>query len=107
MALPDEIREKFDNGEYDNAGEMLDTRLLAINNYIEKFETEEKKKKYIRGDYSGLEKKIKNIGIPQGVLDFNKAFYKIIDFECIPTFTGHQVVDYFKVYFKEKLASMK
>ncbi len=107
IALPDEIREKFDNGEYEGAGEALDARLLAVNSYIEKFETEETKKKYIRGNYSGLEKEIKNIGIPREVLDFNKTFYKIVDFECIPTFTGHQVVDYFKVYFKEKLASMK
>ena len=107
MVLPDEIREKFDNGEYDNAGEMLDARLLAIKNYIEKFETEKKKRKYVRGNYSGLEEDIKNIGIPQEVLDFNKTFYKIIDFECITAFAGDQIVDYFKVYFKEKLASMK
>ncbi len=106
-ALPEEIKVKFDNGEYEEAGKMLDDRLIVVKSYIAQFDSDEKMKKYITGDYSGLEEDIKNIGIPQEVLDFNKKFYPIIDFECIPTFTGPQIVDFFKVYFKEKLESMQ
>ena len=106
-ALPGEIKIKFDNGEYEEAGKMLDDRLIVVKSYIPQFDSDDKKRKYIIGDYSGLEEDIKNISIPQEVLDFNKKLYPIIDFECIPTFTGHQIIDFFKVYFKEKLESMQ
>jgi len=106
-ALPEEIRIKFDNEQYEEAGIMLDQRLIDVKSYIDKFDTDEKRRKYIVGDYSGLEEDIKNIGIPQEVLDFNKKFYPIVDFECIPTFTGPQIIDFFKVYFKKKLESMQ
>ena len=105
-ALSDEIRQKFDNKEYDESGQMLDQKMKAVRDYINSFDTEEKQRKYVRGDYAELEEEIKRIGIPGHLLDFNKKFYKVIDFECIPTFTGLQAVDFFKVYFKEKLDSM-
>ena len=34
-ALPDEIRMKFDNGNYQEAGQLLDEKLTAIKSYIE------------------------------------------------------------------------
>lgn len=107
QALPVEIKDRFDKGEYEEAGKMLDEKLAAVKGYVEKFDTDIKKRKFIRADYDGIENDIKNLGIPADLLEFNKKFYKIIDFECIPTFTGPQVIDFFKVYFKEKLASMK
>jgi len=105
MALPEEIRIKFDNGEYEEAGRLLDERLKRIHSYIDKLPDDETKKKFIRGNYDGLEKYIKDI--PKDDLEFNKKFYPIIDYECIPTFNGYQIVDFFKVYFKEKLETMK
>jgi len=104
-ALPLEIREKFDKGEYEEAGRLLDERLQRIKSYLKLFPDYESKRKFIRGDYNGLEKYIKNI--PKEDLEFNRKIYKIIDYECIPTFNGYQMVDYFRVYFKEKLERMK
>ncbi len=104
-ALPPEIREKFDAGEYEEAGRLLDERLKRIRSYIDKLPDDESKKKFIRGNYEGLEEYIKDI--PKEDLEFNKRFYKIIDYECIPTFDGYQIVDFFKVYFKEKLETLK
>ncbi len=104
-ALPDEIRTKFDNGEYEEAGKLLDERIQRIHNYIKNLPDDEVKKKFIRGQYSDIKEYIKDI--PQDDLEFNKKFYKIVDYECIPTFNGYQVVDYFKVYFKEKLKTLK
>ncbi len=103
-ALPADIREKFDAGEYDDAGRMLDERIQRIKGYIEQLPDDVTKKKFIRGDYEGIEKYLSNI--PKDDLEFNKRFYEILDYECIPTFTGYQIVDYFKVYFKEKLAEL-
>lgn len=105
-ALPDEIRIKFDNGNYKEAGQLLDEKLTAIKGYINRLDDNEKKKKFIRGNYSGLEKDIEKMGVPKELLNFNKKFYTIIDYECIPTFSGEQIIDYFKVYFKEKLESI-
>ncbi len=104
-ALPPEIREKFDNGQYQEAGKLLDERIQRIRGYIAQLPNDEVKKKFIRGEYKGIEQYLKNI--PEDDLDFNKRFYKIIDYECIPTFNGYQIVDYFKVYFKEKLETLK
>ena len=105
--LPEEIRDKFDNSQYEEAGLMLDQRLVEVKSYIDMFDTDEKKRKYIIGNYKGLEKDIQEFKIPEKVLEFNQKLYPVIDFECIPAFTGPQVVDYFKVYFKEKLESMQ
>jgi len=104
-ALPQEIREKFDAGEYNEAGRLLDERLQRIKSYINKLPDDETKKKFIRGQYEGIEEYIKDI--PKEDLEFNKRFYKIIDYECIPTFNGYQIVDFFRVYFKEKLETLK
>ncbi len=106
-ALPEEIRLKFDQGQYEEAGKMLDERIVNVKKYVDMFPTEEKKRQYIRGDYQGIDSDIKKFKIPQSVLYFNKQFYPIIDEECIQTFTGYQVIDYFKVYFKDKLDTMK
>lgn len=106
-ALPDNIRTKFDNEDYQQAGIMLESKLSEIKKCVNFFNTEEKKRQFIRGDYTGLDDDIKKNRINKDLLKFNKNFYKIINYECIPTFTGEQTVDFFKVYFKEKLDSMK
>jgi len=106
-ALPENIRIKFNNGEYLEAGRMLDDKLNTVKTYIDKFNDEEKKKQFIRGDYSEIQQEIKKMEVSKELLDFNRRFYKIVDYECIPAFTGSQTVDFFKVYFKEKLDSMK
>ncbi len=104
-ALPQNIREKFDNGQYDEAGKLLDERIQRIHSYITQLPNDDVKKKFIRGHYDGIEKYIKFV--PKNDLEFNKNFYKIVDYECIPTFSGYQVIDYFRVYFKEKLQTLK
>lgn len=106
-ALPEAIREKFDKGEYQEAGRMLDERILQVRSFTEKMPDENRKRQFIRGEYEGLEAEIKKLAVPAALLEFNREFWKIQDYECIPTFTGPQVVDYFKVYFKEKLDSLK
>lgn len=106
-ALPDEIREKFDNNEYEEAGKLLDERLKRIRSYIDKLPDDESKKKFIRGNYEGLDEYIKKLNISEEDLEFNKKIYKVIDYECIPTFNGYEMVDFFRVYFKEKLKSME
>lgn len=106
-ALPDEIRTKFENGQYAEAGDLLDIKIKAIRSYTDKLDTDEKKKKYIRGDYKGIEEDLKEMGVPQDLLDFNKRYYKIIDYECIPMFSGQETVEFFRIHFKEKLDSMK
>lgn len=105
-ALPVEIRQDFDNGKYDDAGNLLDQKLQQVKSYIDGFTTEEQKRQYIRGNYKGLEQEIAKLNIPEDVLKFNKDIYPVIDYECISTFSGQQMVDFFKVYFKEKLETL-
>ncbi|MDD5065753.1 MAG: hypothetical protein PHF84_01775 [bacterium] len=106
-AVPEEIRTRFDKGEYQEAGRLLDEKIKAVQRYISLLNTEEKKRFFIRGQYEPIQADIKKLGIPKNILDFNRNFWSVQDYECIPTFTGSQVVDYFKVYFKEKLDTMK
>ncbi|MBN1898047.1 MAG: hypothetical protein JW827_04655 [Spirochaetes bacterium] len=104
QSLPDEIREKFDAGQYEQAGKMLEERLGRIKSYVNKLPNDEIRRKFIRGKYEGIEKYLN--GLSQQDLEFNKEFYPVIDYECIPTFNGHQIVDFFRVYFKEKLETL-
>lgn len=105
-ALPAEIKQKFDSGQYEEAGRLLDQKLQQVKSYVNALDSEDHKRSFIRGQYEAVAKEVKALKIPADLLEFNKKFYPVIDYECIPTFTGQQMVDYFKVYFKEKLKTL-
>lgn len=99
-ALPQNISEEFINKNYDQAKILLEERMDKIENYKNDM-NRETRMQFIRAKYSKINDAIKDI--PQDDLEFNKKMFKIIDYECIPTFSASDIIDYFKENFRDKL----
>lgn len=104
-SLPPDARTAFQEGRYDEATRLLETRLRAYRSFLPKI-PETNRTAWLKAEFDAAPPDVLS-QVPKDLLDFYKHYYKVIDFECIQTFTEAEVVDFFKTYFVERLAQIK
>lgn len=104
-ALPQEVRQNFESGNYDAVKSDLSRLVGKYKSYESSF-TFDEKPAFLKAEYDALPAE-KVEAIPANLREFYARYFKVLDFECIPAFTEEEVVDFFREYFVERLAELR
>jgi len=103
--LTPEMKKAFDEERYDDVKTLLKTKVAEYKSFLSKL-PEDKKIFWLKAEFDKVPENVVN-ECPKELRDFYKGYFKVRDFECIHAFTEEETVDFFKIYFVQRLAEMK
>jgi hypothetical protein len=104
-SLPQDIQKEFKAGNYDQVKVMLQSRLNEYYVFAGRL-PREKVVNFMKAEYEELAPSERDL-IPPDQRKFYRAYYAVLDFECIQGFSVPEVVDFFRQYFVERLKKLK
>lgn len=104
-SLPADMKAAFIAGRYDEVKTRLAEKVGAYKAFLVRL-PEDKQTPWLKAEYDGIDPAIVG-SCPKDLRTFYKGYYRILDAECIQGFSEAEVVDFFRVYFVDRLAKIK
>ena len=104
-ALPADIAKEFKAANYDQVKAMLQARLGQYEAFANQL-PRDKVVNFLKAEYDQLSQADRD-KIPADQRKFYKAYYAVLDFECIQGFSVPEVMDFFRQYFVERLKVLR